>query len=245
MNKYSHIDTIIKREISRSKDWQKCKSKIGFIKQTENDLRFTRTYTFISGNLQVNNNNTIYYFSSDIDNFIYKQLIIRFMETLEKRVAIEKTTTRELKKRLLDKVISQVAPLCIDWLDEICDTETEKTAKLVDFVKSIFTAKNDTDGFNKMHKFFVYYFAHDTEKSAKCYNALIGIQDERKQANKQENKAVKAVRDAFDKMLANGLDTDTAKANLQQMVAFGVLKQSAVNTFIEKLDTDTDTETEK
>ena len=164
------------------------------------------------------------------------------METLEKRVAIEKTTTRELKKRLLDKVISQVAPLTIDWLDELCSTETEKSAKLIDFVKSIFTAKNDTDGLNKMHKFFIYYFAHDTEKSAKCYNALVGIQNQRKDANKQENKAVKAVKDAYNKMLDASVKKDIAINNLRQMVAFGVLKDSAVNAFLEKLDTDTDTE---
>lgn len=242
MNKNLHIETLIRREISRPKEWQKCKLKTGLKNQFENDLKFTRTYTFISGNLSIETEKSIYYFSKEIDNYIYKLLINRFMETLQKRVAIEKTTTRELKKRLLDKVISQVAPLTIDWLDELCSTETEKSAKLIDFVKSIFTAKNDTDGLNKMHKFFIYYFAHDTEKSAKCYNAFVGIQQERKEANKQESKAVKAVKDAYNKMLEASVEKDTAINNLRQMVAFGVLKDSAVNAFLEKLDTDTDTE---
>lgn len=241
MNKYSHINEIMQREISRYKSWQKCKVKTGFRTQVDNELKFTRTFTYVSGNLQVNDNNTTYYFSREIDTYIYKHLITRFMETLEKRVVIEKTTTREFKKRLLDKVVSTIAPLVIDWLDELAKTETQKSAKLIDFVKSIYLAKNDTEGLNKLHKFLVIYCAGDSKKTEGLYNALLSIQQERKETNKQENKAVKAVRDAFDKMCDNGLDTDTAKANLQQMVTFGVLKQTAVDTFLKKLDTDTST----
>ena len=235
MNKYSHIDTIIQREISRHKEWQKCKAKTGFKTQVDNELRFTRTYTYVSGQLQVNDNNTTYYFSKEIDNFIYKHLITEFMKTLEKRVAIEKTTTRELKKRLYERTVSVVASQSIDWIDEICGTKTEKTAKLVEFAKSIITAKNDTDGLNKLHKFIVVFCGSDTKKSEKMYNALVSIQVERKQANKQASKAVKAVESAYLKMIASGQTAVQATENLYMMINFGVLDATAVSTYLDDM----------
>lgn len=239
MNKYTHIDTVIKREISRYKSWQKCKVKTGFRTQSENECKFTRTYTYVFGNLQVNDNNTTYYFSREIDKFIYKHLITKFMETLEKRVAIEKTTTRELKKRLLDKVVSTIAPLIIDWLDELAKTETQKSAKLIDFVKSIYLAKNDTEALNKLHKFLVIYCAGDSKKSEGLYNALLGIQQDRKETNKQASKAVKAVKNAFETMISSGQTAKQAVENLYTMINFGVLDAAAVRTFVDGVIKDT------